>query len=87
MGGGVMKSADVIIPYVQEYVSNHAWTPWGKVQIRAAELGQPRRTARRNSTAYREKVMARRSNYDKFPFVPVTSNDADCATGGRQFLR
>jgi len=39
MGGGVMKSADVIIPYVQEYVSNHAWTPWGKVQIRAAELG------------------------------------------------
>ena len=39
MGGGVMKSADVIIPYVQEYVNKHAWTPWGKVQVRAAELG------------------------------------------------
>jgi len=39
IGGGVMKSADVIIPYVQEYVSKHAWTPWGKVQVRAAELG------------------------------------------------
>ena len=39
IGGGVMKSADVIIPYVQEYVSKYAWTPWGKVQVRAAELG------------------------------------------------
>jgi len=39
IGGGVMKSADAIIPYVQEYVSKYAWTPWGKVQVRAAELG------------------------------------------------
>jgi glucokinase len=38
-GGGVMKSADVIIPFVQAYVEKHAWTPWGKVKIRAAELG------------------------------------------------
>jgi glucokinase len=39
MGGGVMKSADVIIPFVESYVQKHAWTPWGKVQVRAAELG------------------------------------------------
>jgi glucokinase len=39
IGGGVMKSADVIIPYVQRYVHKHAWTPWGKVQVRAATLG------------------------------------------------
>lgn len=39
IGGGVMRSADVIIPFVQEYVHKHAWTPWGKVQVRAAELG------------------------------------------------
>jgi glucokinase len=39
IGGGVMKSADVIIPYVEAYVQKHAWTPWGKVQVRAAELG------------------------------------------------
>lgn len=38
-GGGVMKSADVIIPYVQSYVEKHAWTPWGKVKVRAAEVG------------------------------------------------
>lgn len=38
-GGGVMRSADLIIPYIQEYVSKHAWTPWGKVQVRAAALG------------------------------------------------
>ncbi|HMI54372.1 MAG TPA: class I mannose-6-phosphate isomerase [Candidatus Saccharimonadales bacterium] len=25
--------------------------------------------------------MARHSNYDKFPFIPVTGNDQDCATG------
>ena len=38
-GGGVMKSADIIIPFVQAYVEKHAWTPWGKVKVRAAELG------------------------------------------------
>jgi len=39
IGGGVMKSADVIIPYVEQYVQKYAWTPWGKVQVRAAGLG------------------------------------------------
>jgi glucokinase len=38
-GGGVMKSADVILPYIQSYVEKHAWTPWGKVKVRAAEVG------------------------------------------------
>ncbi len=39
IGGGVMKSADIIIPYVESYVQKHAWTPWGKVQVRPAQLG------------------------------------------------
>lgn len=39
IGGGIMQSADVIIPYIRSYVHKHAWTPWGKVQVRAAELG------------------------------------------------
>ena len=39
IGGGVMKSADVIIPHIKSYVHKYAWTPWGKVQVRAAELG------------------------------------------------
>ncbi len=39
MGGGVMRSADVIIPYVESYVQKHAWTPWGKVKVQAAALG------------------------------------------------
>jgi glucokinase len=38
-GGGVMRSADVIVPFVQEYVEGNAWTPWGKVKVAAAELG------------------------------------------------
>ncbi len=39
IGGGVMKSAGIIEPYIQEYVAKHSWTPWGKVQVRAAALG------------------------------------------------
>jgi glucokinase len=39
MGGGIMKRADVIIDYMQKYLDKHAWTDWGKVQVRAAKLG------------------------------------------------
>jgi glucokinase len=39
IGGGVMESAGIIVPYIQSYVDKYAWTPWGKVQIRAAQLG------------------------------------------------
>jgi glucokinase len=38
-GGGVMKSAAVILPFLQDYVSTNAWTPWGKVRVLAAQLG------------------------------------------------
>ncbi len=38
-GGGVMKRASTILPFLQEYVNRYAWTPWGKVQLRAAQLG------------------------------------------------
>jgi glucokinase len=38
-GGGVMKSADAILPFLQEYVRANAWTPWGTVRVRAAQLG------------------------------------------------
>jgi glucokinase len=37
-GGGVMRSGNLIVKYVQEYVAQHAWTPWGTVQVRAALL-------------------------------------------------
>jgi len=39
IGGGVMNSAEIVVPFVQEHVSRHAWTPWGKVQVRPAKLG------------------------------------------------
>jgi glucokinase len=38
-GGGVMKSANVILPFVQKHVAEHSWTPWGTVEVRVAELG------------------------------------------------
>lgn len=38
-GGGVMKSADAILPFLQNYVKQNAWTPWGSVGVRAAQLG------------------------------------------------
>ena len=39
IGGGVMSNDEIIVPFVQDHVSRHAWTPWGKVQVRAASLG------------------------------------------------
>ena len=38
-GGGVMQSADVILPFVEEYVEKHAWTSWGTPLVCAAILG------------------------------------------------
>jgi len=38
-GGGVMRSASIIIPYVQDHVAKYSWTPWGTVKVKAAELG------------------------------------------------
>jgi glucokinase len=34
-----MKSATHILPFLQTYVAQHAWTPWGKVRVARAELG------------------------------------------------
>ncbi|KPE51634.1 ROK family protein [Chryseobacterium indologenes] len=31
--GGIMGSSSQIIPYIQEYIESHAWTPWGKVHV------------------------------------------------------
>ncbi len=39
IGGGVMRRADTILPYIQDYVNRHSWTPWGKPRVVAAELG------------------------------------------------
>ncbi len=38
IGGGVMKSAEIILPYIREEVAQRAWTPWGNVQIEAAHF-------------------------------------------------
>ena len=39
VGGGVMKSADIILPYLREKVASLAWSPRGPVSIVAGELG------------------------------------------------
>jgi glucokinase len=38
VGGGVMQSADLILPEMRTWVEKYAWTPWGKVAVRKAEL-------------------------------------------------
>jgi glucokinase len=38
-GGGVMQSADVILPFVQKYVEEYAWTSWGTPRVCKALLG------------------------------------------------
>jgi glucokinase len=40
IGGGVMKSAGAVLPAIEAHVHRHAWTPWGKVAVRAAALGE-----------------------------------------------
>lgn len=39
LGGGIMASADVVLPAVRAYVARYAHTPWGKVRVVASELG------------------------------------------------
>lgn len=39
IGGGVMGDAAAILPYIQEHVTKHAWTSWGKPQVRTSALG------------------------------------------------
>lgn len=39
IGGGIMKSADVILPYVRARVGALAWQPAGKIDIVASQLG------------------------------------------------
>jgi len=38
IGGGVMKSEKIILPYIRKKVAQHAWTPWGNVQIEGAHF-------------------------------------------------
>ncbi len=38
-GGGIMASADVILPAFRNYISRHAHTPWGQVRVEASALG------------------------------------------------
>jgi glucokinase len=39
IGGGIMQSGKVILPVLRRYVAKHAWTPWGKMKIKPAALG------------------------------------------------
>jgi glucokinase len=39
LGGGIMQARAVILPAVRRYVARHAWTPWGKVKVLPAKLG------------------------------------------------
>lgn len=40
VGGGVMRNAAAVLPAIEAHVRRHAWTPWGKVAVRAAALGE-----------------------------------------------
>jgi glucokinase len=40
VGGGVMRNAVAVLPTIEAHVQRHAWTPWGKVAVRAAALGE-----------------------------------------------
>lgn len=39
LGGGIMASGEIILPFVRDYVRKRARTPWGTVSVVASELG------------------------------------------------
>jgi len=39
IGGGISRSWEVICPFIEKVVAERAWTPWGKVKIAPAKLG------------------------------------------------
>jgi glucokinase len=39
IGGGVMRNAAAVHAAIETHVHRHAWTPWGKVAVRTAALG------------------------------------------------
>jgi glucokinase len=39
IGGGVMRSGALILPSLRRHLARHAWTPWGKVKVKPAALG------------------------------------------------
>jgi glucokinase len=39
LGGGVMRNAEPVLSFVQEYVNAHTWSSWGKTEVRTATLG------------------------------------------------
>ena len=38
LGGAVLRSAEVVIPWIQRRVDADAWTPWGRVEIIGARF-------------------------------------------------
>lgn len=38
LGGGVLKSADIIVPYLQRKIQELAWMPWGRAALRPSIL-------------------------------------------------
>jgi len=38
IGGGIMNGHDIILPFIEQQTDKYAWTPWGKVAIKKADL-------------------------------------------------
>ena len=39
IGGGVLRGGNDILTGLRRHVARHTWTPWGKVRIKPAALG------------------------------------------------
>lgn len=38
IGGGVMKSKNLILPHIRQNVEQNAWAPWGKIRVESAHF-------------------------------------------------
>ncbi len=39
IGGGIIRAGPALLTQLRRHVRRHAWTPWGQVSVRAAQLG------------------------------------------------
>ncbi len=88
LSGGIMKSADLILPILQEKVHRHAWTPWGKVKLVIAQhpdsaalygvdcLVKKRHPERMNLT-YKNSTMWKAFLFVVLPFIIAACNTSE----------
>jgi predicted NBD/HSP70 family sugar kinase len=94
IGGGVMKSADVILPFIQNKINHAAWLPANALEVVAAKqpdwagvlgIGYLSETATAGGMPVKAEKQVK-PNYDKYPEVHISGFHQDCWSGWTPIL-